>query len=272
MTTNLVLQRKVGLIATISGVSGNARAPDVGQNAATLRCNIRFRKYKIAGITPVSWEEKYDGRRYEVYRGGTRSVALEFLKSIPTSEIPRLFYIIVETPQGNIGKDLTNIFDEATGSIIEVSPQPNIEKLLAALTQDRSAGDTLVQMSEAAVEPLIEVTKEDDWQRQYVAAELLGRIGDTRAVDPLIALLWNRGSGEMAAKALGKIKDPRAVEPLIELLKSTRTSNVRSAAAEALGELGGTQVIDPLTEAIKDKDIAVRYEAERALKKLGHSA
>ena len=39
---NIVLQRKVGLIAAISGVSGNARAPDVGQNAATLRCNNRY--------------------------------------------------------------------------------------------------------------------------------------------------------------------------------------------------------------------------------------
>lgn len=73
---------------------------------------FRFRKYKIAGITPVSWEEMMDGRRYEVYRCNTRAVALKFLQSIPTTEIPRLFYIIVETPQGNVGKDLQGIFDE----------------------------------------------------------------------------------------------------------------------------------------------------------------
>jgi len=90
---------------------------------------FRFRKYKIAGITPVSWEEMHDGRRYEVYHGGTRSIALEFLRSIPTSEIPRLFYIIVETLQGNIGKDLKNIFDEVTGNSIELSSQDELGSL-----------------------------------------------------------------------------------------------------------------------------------------------
>jgi len=91
------------------------------QSTAPLSNNMRptfndrefkFRNYKIPGINPVSWEEKYDGRRYEVYRGSTRAIALEFLKSIPTTEIPQLFYIIVETPQGNVGKDLKGIFDE----------------------------------------------------------------------------------------------------------------------------------------------------------------
>ncbi len=73
---------------------------------------FKFRKYKIEGITPVSWEEMTDGRMYEVYRSNTRVKALEFLNSIPTAEIPRLFYIIVETPQGNMGKDMKGIFDE----------------------------------------------------------------------------------------------------------------------------------------------------------------
>ncbi len=73
---------------------------------------FRFKKYKIEGITPVSWEEMTDGRMYEVYRSNTKIKALEFLKSIPTAEIPRLFYIIVETPQGNLGKDMQGIFDE----------------------------------------------------------------------------------------------------------------------------------------------------------------
>ena len=73
---------------------------------------FKFRKYKIEGIIPVSWEEMTDGRMYEVYRSDTRIKALKFLKSIPTEEIPRLFYIIVETPQGNMGKDMQGIFDE----------------------------------------------------------------------------------------------------------------------------------------------------------------
>jgi hypothetical protein len=48
-------------------------------------------------------------------------VALEFLRSIPTTEISGFVYIIVKTPQGNIGKGLIGTFDEATGDIIEIS-------------------------------------------------------------------------------------------------------------------------------------------------------
>ena len=73
---------------------------------------FKFKKYKISGITPVSWEEMTDGRVYEVYRTDDKLKALEFLKRIPTAEIPRLFYIIVETPRGNIGKDTQGVFDE----------------------------------------------------------------------------------------------------------------------------------------------------------------
>lgn len=73
---------------------------------------FKFRNYKIPGVNPISWEEKTDGRRYEVYRSDTRAKALEFLANIPTAEIPQLFYVIVETPQGNVGKDLQGIFDE----------------------------------------------------------------------------------------------------------------------------------------------------------------
>ena len=73
---------------------------------------FKFRKYKIEGITPISWEEMTDGRRYEVYRSNTRAKALEFLTNIPTNEIPPIFYIIVETPQGNVGKDTKGVFDE----------------------------------------------------------------------------------------------------------------------------------------------------------------
>jgi hypothetical protein len=54
-----------------------------------------------------------DGRRYEVYRSYTKAMALEFLNNISTTEIPKLSHIIVETPQGNIGKDTEGIFDPA---------------------------------------------------------------------------------------------------------------------------------------------------------------
>lgn len=73
---------------------------------------FRFMKNMTVGIVPVSWKEMDDGKRYEVYRSNTKAIALEFLNSISTTEIPKLFHIIVETPQGNVGKNTEGVFDE----------------------------------------------------------------------------------------------------------------------------------------------------------------
>lgn len=53
------------------------------------------------------------------------------------------------------------------------------------------------------------------------AAEALGKLGDVRAVNPLIAALKDKQWDVRltAAEALGKLKDTRAVEPLITALK-----------------------------------------------------
>ncbi len=50
------------------------------------------------------------------------------------------------------------------------------------------------------------------------AAVSLGRIADTRAVEPLIKLLASKETCAAAAQALARIGDPRAVEPLIAAL------------------------------------------------------
>ena len=76
-------------------------------------------------------------------------------------------------------------------------------------------------------------------ERQITAAEALGKIGDKRAVEPLIKALEDKDGyvSQHSARALGKIGDTRAVEPLIELL-SDDDWGVRNAAKEALKKLG----------------------------------
>ena len=78
-----------------------------------------------------------------------------------------------------------------------------------------------------------------DGHVRNAAAGVLGQIGDTRAVEPLIAALKDESWGvrHYAAEALGQIGDTRAVELLIAALKD-RDSNVREAAAGALEALG----------------------------------
>jgi HEAT repeat protein len=103
--------------------------------------------------------------------------------------------------------------------------------------------ESLVEWGGAAVEPLIEALSDENHCRNtlYIrslraaAAEALGKIGDARAVEPLIGMLGDEDSDVRydAAEALGKIGDVRAVEPLIKALEEGNPS----AATEALAKI-----------------------------------
>jgi len=57
-----------------------------------------------------------------------------------------------------------------------------------------------------------------------------------------------------AAKSLGRIGDTRAIEPLTYLVLKDDDSDVRRYAANALGEIGDSRAVDPLIVALNDSD------------------
>jgi HEAT repeat protein len=71
-----------------------------------------------------------------------------------------------------------------------------------------------------------------------------------------------------AAQTLGLIGDTRAVEPLIQTLNDADRW-VRMAAAWALGRLGDARAVGKLLQALDDEDWLVRTEASRALGRIG---
>ncbi|GAG30218.1 unnamed protein product, partial [marine sediment metagenome] len=102
------------------------------------------------------------------------------------------------------------------------------------------------------------------------AASSLGKIGDARAVEPLIQSLndSNERFRGQAAVALGELKDNRAVEPLIKALKD-KDKSVRKAAAQSLGFIGDKRATDILVQiAKKDNAHDVRCVAITALWRL----
>jgi len=98
------------------------------------------------------------------------------------------------------------------------------------------------------------------------AARVLGVIGDTRSVEPLMHSLKDpdRSVRFTAAESLGRIGDARAVEQLAEAL-TDRDWYVRLHAAAALGDIGDSRAVEPLTQALKDEEKAVREWSARAL-------
>jgi len=111
-----------------------------------------------------------------------------------------------------------------------------------------------------------------DWRVRNSAAAALGELGDTRAVEPLIAALrdQDRRVRKSAAAALGQMGDPRAVEPLIIALQD-QYPGVALSATEALVQTGAP-AIQPLIATLRDDNHAGYWYLTQALGQIGAPA
>jgi hypothetical protein len=105
------------------------------------------------------------------------------------------------------------------------------------------------------------------------AAQVLGQIGDQRAVPVLMAALQDYDQRttlkQEALKALGKIGDPAAVEPIGRLLDRSLNSgdaDLRMSAVEALGQIGGAKAAEILVNALRYYDLLTLREEQRGLR------
>jgi HEAT repeat protein len=103
-------------------------------------------------------------------------------------------------------------------------------------------------------------------QAAYAAVIEVGRIGGSGAVDLLInALERHDGVARSAARELGRLGDERAVPPLVALLAYAEVSQ---AASEALAKLG-SKAVSALSTALCSEDVAVRKLAAVTLGEIG---
>jgi HEAT repeat protein len=123
----------------------------------------------------------------------------------------------------------------------------------------------LLNIGRPAVEILIEYLEDDDWLVREASADLLGKIGDVRAVGPLMKRLEvdkDTGVKELALKSLGLIGDARPVELYIEAIP---IRPLRVYAMEALAKVKDAGVLGPhrdLFERLRtDRDGLVAYNA-----------
>lgn len=125
------------------------------------------------------------------------------------------------------------------------------------------------------VELLEDLRKSNSEKVRYNAARVLGEMGHSEAVEPLIDVLKNDKNGSVrlyAARALGELGDGTATQPLIDSLRLDRNVDVRVRAARALGRLGGKEVVEPLVESLNDENPQVCITATDALIEIGDVA
>ena len=190
----------------------------------------------------------------------------------------------------------------AIGGLGDIGDARAVGPLIAR--QERATGPesdaiarSLVKIGAPAVEPLIAGLRHERRSTREFASEVLGKIGDPRAVGALVATLrdWEHWVRQRAAEALVRI-GASAVEPLAALLAGEGTCEVYEPAAAALDRLGwqpdsatpraraaywvakkwlercvevGAAALEPLAAALQSTDEQVRRRAAEVLGRLG---
>ena len=122
-----------------------------------------------------------------------------------------------------------------------------IELAVAGLEHERAvvafrAEELLKRLAPSSLEMLVEEL--ENGSASYRAAIILGRMRDSRALEPLVAALGHpdpRVRSESCA-ALGELRDPAAAEPLLAATRDTEY-DVRVRAGEALDRLGTAAIV-----------------------------
>jgi HEAT repeat protein len=140
----------------------------------------------------------------------------------------------------------------------------------AALVQTLVTADTRADVANEVIEELLTALCDDRVEVGDRAEELLYRLAPA-SVQGVIAELEGGREPERAAGLLGRIGDTRALQPLIEALER-RDISVRVEAASALGELREPAAVEPLLRATRDHNLDVRAEAGQALDAIGTAA
>jgi HEAT repeat protein len=146
--------------------------------------------------------------------------------------------------------------------------------LIAALrTDDRRAHtlvvDDLVRVGADAVELLVEALEDANPNVRAGAARALGKIGDQRALGPLIFRLRYEPDAEVRKPLVWALHlgGERAVAPLIDALRD-HDEWVRFGAVVVLAKIG-TAAVTPLMRALYDADAQVRVGAAETLGRIG---
>lgn len=129
------------------------------------------------------------------------------------------------------------------------------------------ASHALVQLGGAAIDPLMDRATAGSDTLRYIAAQVLGQIGDRRSTPFLKSLLRDKNHHvrEQAVRALGQLDDSHLHPTLAGVLSSDSVPAVRGAAAWSLGNLRDTTAVPSLVRALADTVPSVRRQALAAL-------
>ena len=142
--------------------------------------------------------------------------------------------------------------------------------LLSVLSLAGCVQDSPPSSRERTFSLMLELLQDEAPEVRRVAVESLGKIGDPRAVDPILSLQHDPAAivREASVLAMGRLK-PTATEGVVALLTQALedpVESVRQAAVVAVGEIEpGTRLLQPVVGLLRSSDARVRRAAVQAL-------
>lgn len=145
-------------------------------------------------------------------------------------------------------------------------------RLLGAEEARHDVVEAFVRCGASAVPLLVEQLGATDRETKQAAIVTLGRIGDRRAVEPLIALLEERDPDLCVtiASALARLGDQRAFEPLLPLLADKDVA-VRQAVVGALNSIGHPGMAARISDMLDGPDALLRESAVKIAGYFGYA-
>ena len=205
----------------------------------------------------------------QIARDSSASVRRAIVQTLSGSSDTRALAVLVQAAND----EDPQVRALALQSVGSLSGLRELGPLISALsnrdaTLRKTAADTLAGMeADHVVPPLLAALDSDAYGD---IARVLGRVGDSRAVEPLLNALAGTTyvSRQAVLEALGGLRDVRAI-PALQHALADDTAGVREAAVRGLDTLAAAQTIPQLVEALSDPAPAVREAAGAALEHMG---
>lgn len=251
---------------------------------------------QMAGVLDVDTAGALVSLLPHTSEGPTRQVLTHLIGAIPTAVLPLCDLLKHPNAEAQIAAALMldQLLDpRSIDAFIDAMGQPAVQEIavgtLKKLSAIRERIDTtfnalrdvegasereearmatvidLLGIGRPSVEILLEYLEDEDWLVREAAADLLGKIGDVRAVIPLMKRLEqdkDTGVKELAIKALGLIGDSRPTQLYLDAIP---IRPLRVYAMEALAKIKDVGVLRPYKDIFDqlrtDRDGLVAYNA-----------
>jgi HEAT repeat protein len=160
---------------------------------------------------------------------------------------------------------------EAKAKLDEALRNFNAEDQQSRLEGVRQLGT--VEDTTKAMGYLLQAANDSDSAVRLRAIDVLGQIRAKDAVAPLVQQLFMRGTDEVTKQhllvSLGRIGDPRAVKPIVDFLARDNDRRIQGNAIFALGDIGDESALEPLGRfAEETTDPSLRSVAQTAMRKI----